>query len=846
MGIKTFIQEEILARLEKSGRLQKSGVLIVYDAAQRYRELCLELAGEQRRVVDASESSIESREAALSVLQQMGVMGAAITQLVVYVPAAAPQTEKARVEDPFYLYAVCGQIFPNPENDGDEYLSLCIKARPDYATEIRRIFDQNPTPAFAVMDAVGAGGGWPQLQALLGVESARNLLLALLAPSGPQLAALNKQPGWVAEARVLAQSALGLKLLTRSESWDAIADELWRFLLFSEFSFDLAGALPPTLTNVPRAGEAARLLVEALCRQLRDDRQTRSRYIERAEAIEAELNLPFLCQESVLLGLYDTFPFEERRFFAQALEAFKHDDLDTLRDELHRREASVWVERGENQKAWALLQAAVSLVEACHDISPQLGQNLHTQEALLNFYTGSVREVDRRQREFEQAAGDFIDLTGQMAEVMQQARQAYRRFGEQIQTVFIKYLETAGWPPLGRLANVDVFDRLVAPKLRESGRRVALLLIDALRYELGVELHKQLIEEGPTELHIAFAQLPSITAVGMASLLPNAGQNLTLIRKHDQALPALEGQPLSNVTQRMDVLRRRYGQRFAEVALADFVNKKVDVPAPVELLVVRSNEMDSDFESNPEAAPGLINRTFQRIRAALHNLRELGFQEVIIATDHGFYLNAAVEPGDSCAKPPGAWINCHDRLLLGDGASDAANFVLSAEQVGIRGDFAQAAGPRALVAYRAGQRYFHGGASLQETVVPVLEIQLAARPESRHPPTVVLRYKRGARRITTRLPVFELSMVSGDLFSTDTPLEILVEAHDAAGRVVGEALPVGAVNPATRTLSLTSNLAVQLTLRMEETFEGKFTVKALDPTTLATLSQLELETDYTV
>jgi hypothetical protein len=266
----------------------------------------------------------------------------------------------------------------------------------------------------------------------------------------------------------------------------------------------------------------------------------------------------------------------------------------------------------------------------------------------------------------------------------------------------------------------------------------------------------------------------------------------------------------------------------------------------VDLLVLRSNELDNDFESNPEAAPGLINRTFQRIRAALYKLRTLGFQEVIIATDHGFYLNTAIEAGDNCAKPPGAWINCHERLLLGDGAGDAANFVLAAEQVGIRGDFAQAAGPRALVAYRAGQRYFHGGASLQETVVPVLEVHLAAKQASHHPPTVVLQYKRGARRITTRLPVFEISMMSGDLFTMDVALEILVEAHDTTGRVVGEALPVGAVNPATRTLSLKSQAPVQITLRMEEAFEGKFTVKALDPTTLATLSQLELETDYTV
>ncbi len=44
---------------------------------------------------------------------------------------------------------------------------------------------------------------------------------------------------WAAEVRALCQSTLGLKFLTRSNSWGALADELWRYLLFSEFVFDL-------------------------------------------------------------------------------------------------------------------------------------------------------------------------------------------------------------------------------------------------------------------------------------------------------------------------------------------------------------------------------------------------------------------------------------------------------------------------------------------------------------------------------------------------------------------------------------------------------------------------------
>ena len=60
MTIKTFIQQEVLLP-----RLKKAGVMLVYDPDRRYHELCLELADEKRMVVDATESSIDSREQAL-------------------------------------------------------------------------------------------------------------------------------------------------------------------------------------------------------------------------------------------------------------------------------------------------------------------------------------------------------------------------------------------------------------------------------------------------------------------------------------------------------------------------------------------------------------------------------------------------------------------------------------------------------------------------------------------------------------------------------------------------------------------------------------------------------------
>jgi hypothetical protein len=837
MKIKAFIRDEALLP-----RLQKHGLLIVYDPDARYRELCLELAAPTRRVVDASEGSIDSRELALAALQELGETGTRLDGLLVYVPARAPQTDEQRQRDPFAVYAAAGAVFP----DGDEYLSLCLRARPDHATEIRRLFADNPNPSFAVIDAVGGGAGWPTLQALLQTESARDLLHALHAPSEAQAKALKGQEAWVAEARDLVQRCLGLKLLTRGKTWAAVADELWRFVLFSEFASDLPVPPPDALANVPRAAAEARPVIEDVCDRLRNDRRTQAAYIARAERVEKELNLPGACAGLSDLGVRETFPFEERSLFAAVVEALAKEDGDRVRRLLARRADSVWVGRGENQSHWALLESAAGLLEACSDAERQLPDHCGTQEALLDFYAGSLRDVDRRHRELEQAAADLFDRPPGLDDLLARARRAYRRTAARAQDRFIGHLEKSGWPPAGRLANAEVFDRLVAPHLQESGRRVAYVLVDALRYELGVELHKQLAEDGQAEVRAAHAQLPTVTPVRVASLLPGAGKELRLTRKGNELVVALADQPLPSVTQRMEVFRKRYGQRFAEVALADVFKGKFAVEDAVELLVIRTNTMDAQLEATPDEALAMLYGTLKRIRAAIRKLAELRFREVVIATDHGFFLNAGAGPGDVCPRPPGDWLALHERFLLGEGADSPAVFSVPAAKVGIRGDFGRAAGPKGLACFRAGELYFHGGASLQEAVVPVIVVRLrSAQDLLPKKPTVELNYKDGAKKITTRLPVVRVK-VSGDLYSPGAPVELQLEAHDRKGNVVGEARPGGPVNAATRTVAVAPGKEEQVTLRMDPEYEGKFTVKALYPATLTAYAKLDLETDYTV
>ena len=268
----------------------------------------------------------------------------------------------------------------------------------------------------------------------------------------------------------------------------------------------------------------------------------------------------------------------------------------------------------------------------------------------------------------------------------------------------------------------------------------------------------------------------------------------------------------------------------------------------IDLLVVRSTEIDSLLENNPETTLGLILGTLKQIRVALERLKSLGFTEAVIVADHGFFLNVQAEAGDQCPKPAGNWqVNAHERMLLGEGAEDAHSIVMAAEKLGIRCECSQVAFPRSMAPYRAGQSYFHGGISLAEAIVPVLVVRLDAKAENLAAKvTVELTYKKGAKRITTRRPAIDVLMPLTDLFASESGTEILLEAQDSNGNVVGEALTGGAVNPATRTITLMPGQSQQVVLKMEAGFEGKFTVKALNPTNLIAYCSLNLETEYAV
>jgi hypothetical protein len=121
------------------------------------------------------------------------------------------------------------------------------------------------------------------------------------------------------------------------------------------------------------------------------------------------------------------------------------------------------------------------------------------------------------------------------------------------------------------------------------------------------------------------------------------------------------------------------------------------------------------------------DKTFDDLMRVIKKLTSANATNLVVTADHGFiYQNRALDESDFLSKDVSGDVLYNDRrFLLGksltssDGLKD-----FSAEQLGVAGDVG-AVIPKGIQRLRlsgSGSRFVHGGASLQETVIPVITI----------------------------------------------------------------------------------------------------------------------------
>lgn len=834
MTIETFIADHL------HKRLADVPVFVVYDESKRYAEIVRSLAGDTCTVVDGSTSTILGREHAEAAFR--GLASDDTKRLVIYVPSPVPKTDEERRRNPYQAFALAGGFFP--DGDGEAYQALCRQAVPDRVVKVDELFAAG-TPDFAVIDNLMAGStNWPKLRTLLNVESAVEIIVAVLSPCQSQEEAMKADETWVSELRQFLDAALGLKLQTKAKRRAGIAAEIGRFVLFSEFTFDLPGELPSALQSVPRADKARESLVYGICDRLRGTEAHHQAYMELATAVADDLQLMKHMQGVSELGDRDTFAFEERNYLRVFKDAALAEEYGRAEEISSIRNLSIWVARnGERKQLWTIAGRALNLIKSARDLDPLVFKLESKTAAVMQFYCDRFRKIDTQHRSFEQAVVESYGDLDTLDELVSEARRFYRQTADSLQAKFLESVTRDDWPVEGRIAAAGVFDRFVAPWIKDR-KKTAYFLVDALRYELAAELLNELTGDYEAALEAACGQLPGITQVGMAALMPSAAGPLKIEVENGKIVPYVGAMKVYVPDDRLACVRSVYGDMCQMRDLDELVTKKLKLEEKTFLLLVKTTDIDTLGEHSALEAHRMMPHLIRKLLAGIRNAAKLGFQRIVLATDHGFLLLDEIGPGNVAEAPPGDWTVPKSRFLLGKGSSGKGVRTFESDTVGIPMPDATYAVPAGLGAFSRGNPYYHGGMSLQECILPVLMLDLTKGDEAVAPsrPEVSLSYK-GAQgeKITTRRPMIEISVFKSGLF--DEPIEFSLSAY-AGNELVGEAGVCDYVNNATGLVCAKPGDAVKVPLRMDEEYQGAFEVRAVDPVTLYTYAVLKLKTDY--
>ena len=518
-------------------------------------------------------------------------------------------------------------------------------------------------------------------------------------------------------------------------------------LLVSDYAHHLAKELPGALQHLqlPRSGTANAVVCLA---QWRDSSSKSSSHDVLAAEVGERLHiLDHLhgCEVEELLDVM-TFPDVEKRIVqglldrvTSTIDAIDPEAVGSIAD---RRQAGHWVSSGSVPEAQRNARRAVYKALA---VAAQLLHLRNTHEAGFDSpdMTAMYRDYESRLFRFDQLYRHFCEnadvAAAQGWDMLKPLREEIEAcycngYLAKIALAWGKFVDAElpkRWAIDGIQNQYTFFDRQVRPWLDEAENRRAFVIIsDALRYEAAEELTSSLNGTYRVEAKLSshLGVLPSYTALGMASLLPH-----TKLEYTEKAEILADGKPTASLEQRNEILSARGGMAVkAGPLLAMKKEEGREFIAGKRLIYIYHDEIDARGDKTAtegdtfEAVRKTIRKLADLVRYVVNNLNG---NYVVITADHGF-LFTETAPGNPDKsrleeKPDGA-VTAKKRYLLGhdlpphEQAWRGDTIVTAVAEGGMQ--FWVPKGNNRFH-FTGGARFVHGGAMLQEIVVPVIQVK---------------------------------------------------------------------------------------------------------------------------
>lgn len=425
-------------------------------------------------------------------------------------------------------------------------------------------------------------------------------------------------------------------------------------------------------------------------------------------------------------------------------------DYDSFERIISSRMNSMWYEKHRSE--YELLSAAISLFKRLdHPIDRQLLAVEYIKKYTQTYYLVDTyyRHVCTSYREIE---NPIIEIEGLMDRVELSYQTKFLDVLGKEYSDALKEQET--WEFLGIESSHDFFWNVA----KQNYKKCFVIISDGLRYEIGQELYEKIrmdpILKGTDEIRYAISPLPSETRFGMAALLPH---QTTEYANEAVSVDAMA----TNSTAFRDSVLKKKDCSYAAIRFSDIIDmSKNDLRAYMaekSLVYVYHNVIDNTGEHDEanvfSVSARAIDDILKLIRRLFNNLQISNFY---VTADHGFVyrrnsIQESMKYSDIVSLNP---TEVAKRYVITNNCSltipYTTEFILDKIS---NGDY-KVITPYGYDIFKTqggGYQYIHGGASLQETIVPIIHISELSAAKAKEAVTPVgVRLKSITRKITNR------------------------------------------------------------------------------------------------
>jgi hypothetical protein len=491
-----------------------------------------------------------------------------------------------------------------------------------------------------------------------------------------------------------------------------------------------------------------------------------------------------------------------------------------------------WLDRDLLRRAqWELCSRMAELGGVATSILARIKNFNGSADAWIAAYTSANDawyRVDRAHRRLETWVTSALD-----AEPDERAIGIVRRAYEDVCAVmaegFTSAFAKSGWTARTSIHQTRVFSEVVAA----CPKPVAYFLVDAMRFEMGVELRDRLPKTSEVLLRHAVAALPTITPVGMAALLPGASTSFSVVEQDGKLGIQIDGAFLPDLTSR---------KRFASARVPTLVDMTLDEVlglsssklakelSGAQVVIVRSQDIDVAGETQSSfLARRVMDTVIDNLVRAIRRLATVGVGHAVVSADHGHLFASDRDTSMRIEAPGGQTIDLHRRCWVGHGGSTPGGCQrVSGATLGYACDL-DFVFPAGCGVFKSGGdlAFHHGGASLQELIIPVLTVRTKVQESARSPAPGSVIVSGIPETITNR--IFSVKL-QGDLLSSDqVVLPLLVSDERPVGRV-GMVLE-GKFDPATGTVLLEPGKVVTVAFLLTDESATSLRIVVQDPAT---------------